>query len=151
MKESFLATWCIRCKPTTDIDQINHLMTAMGTMYHHGDVRKMQRITPGGEILSWEIASAQAQIIASSGQVPFLIKWDDMSSHPTMKLSQENFCAYQFVVTEPTVETHKENLLRLGLEIPACVSFMNAPHPSMSLQLQHHNHTINFYSSRRKS
>jgi hypothetical protein len=135
----FIASWCIRCISDDDIKT-----TKMGTVHQLGDIKKMQRITPANEVLSWQIAITREQILASNGQIPFLIKWDDFSFHPTKALKEENFCKFALTYSGLNAEIHKNNLQQLGFEIADDITFKYAPHESILLNLHYQKNSLIF-------
>ena|SRR3990167_8333820 len=57
-------------------------------------------------------------LIFSKGQIPFLIKWDNMLLHPTMTLSKENFVSYRLELLGSDAKSIEKNLQACGLIMP---------------------------------
>src|SRR3990167_6072775 len=86
MQRPYIASWSLRCDSETNIEIINNHMKNFGQEYDHGNIRKGGRLTPNNTELSWKIACSTLRIINSMGQIPFLIKWNNLDLHPTKSL-----------------------------------------------------------------
>ncbi len=146
MPAAYVATWCLRCETANDMEITNQSMNKMGAKYQHGAVRKMQRQTPAGAILSWQIANAVEQVQASCGQVPFLICWDDFRLHPTTKLAAENWLDFSLEFAAPDYPSLANNLDSLGFEKPAEVRFSAGEKPAINLTLKNSHSGLTFTS-----
>ena len=130
LKESYVASWCLRCdSEDLEFEKINETLRNFGKDYDHGPINKMQRLTPAGEILSWQIAISREQVIQSKGLAPFLIKWDRFSDHPTTRISKDNFLDYGLKFSGDSSQALENNLQRIGFIKPAQITF-TSPSPS---------------------
>lgn len=144
IQDMYIGSWCIRCDTKSDIGEIVQAMQHLGQEYDLGDIRKMQRMAPSNAVLSWQLASTPEQAIISNGQVPFLIKWDDLTLHPATRLSPENFIAYNLNFSGPKSQAMEENLSGLGFEKPEHITFTEAVDVSINFSLYGKNKTITF-------
>lgn len=151
ISQPFVASWCIRCANDCDIEEINNAMKKMGKEYQHGDVKKMQRVTTSGETLSWRIAISREQILDSHGQIPFIIKWDNMAHHPTTRLIPECFCSFELKFNDKNAIKHQQNLKTLGLELPDNINFVSNQQATTSLKISNRGISITFSSHEKPS
>ncbi|HSW93001.1 MAG TPA: VOC family protein [Gammaproteobacteria bacterium] len=147
MKESYVAAWCLRCEMGDDIEKINQKMSQMGVKYQHGSVRQMQRQMPTSAILSWRIAAAEEQLIASAGQVPFLICWDDFHSHPTSNFTPDNYLDFSIEFSGLDNQVLENNLHALGFIKPPEVTFSFSEKTTIKLTLRNARNSINYFNN----
>lgn len=146
IRSPYVASWCIRCAPKTDLIATNQMMQSISAEYDHGEIKNMERITPTGQTLSWQLAIDPEKIMTSKGQIPFLIKWDDFSLQPAHQIAKENFCSYDIKFFSPEAKQRQENLQNLGLTIPNEMSFIHAPKTAIHLNLHKDGKSISFTS-----
>ena len=130
-------SWCLRCGPQDELEKINHAMRQFGAVYDHGEVRAGHRITPSGAKLSWKIAANSQCIINSSGQVPFLIQWDNMALHPATQFASEDFLPFEFKLSGSKSAELNNYLQQLGFAKPVEMSFANGSKAEIILKLRH--------------
>lgn len=147
MGAPYVASWCIRCTPEIDIFTINKKMRELGEMYALGEVKRMERTSQEGSVISWKIASTSDQALASEGHIPFLIQWDDLTNHPTSRIPEEDFCNYLLSFSRPDYETHKTNLQSIGVKIPEFLEFTFSKEPSTDLTLFSRNSRLTFHKN----
>lgn len=135
IQEPYFASWCIRCSSETDIEKTMHTMQAIGESYDHGSVRNMQRTTLSGKVLSWQIANHSKQVLMSKGQIPFLIKWDDLNQHPTLQLQQQNFISCSLNFSGPNCKEIERNLKTLDCLLPSFLTFSSSSEIMINFEL----------------
>jgi len=143
LSSPYLSSWCLRCT-NRDIESINEEMKKISEEFQHGEVRKMQRKTTSGEILSWKIAINHETILVSKGQIPFLIQWDNLADHPTTRLSHNNFCNYNLVFYNKQARQLEGNLKKLGLELPQHIDFFDSNQCDSRLEISYKGHSTIF-------
>lgn len=146
LDEMYIVTWCLRCSESTDLKIINEQMRKMGPNYDQGNVHSIQRATPSGAILSMQITNNIEQITTTAGQIPFLLKWDDLTQHPTTQFSSNDFLDYSLDFCGPDCLQIEKNLQRLGFVKPESINFLTAPVASIRLTLNHQGKIKNFSS-----
>jgi hypothetical protein len=94
-----------------DIAAVVARARAMG--YDPGDPRAMQRATPEGGLLSWQLTSPPAW---AAGAVPFLIDWGT-TTHPSTTAAAGATLA-GFTIGHPDPERIEAVLAAIGLPVP---------------------------------
>lgn len=145
IEHPYVVSWCIRCTAETEISDVNDKMNRLGNMYDLGEVKNMTRLSQEGKSISWKIATSREQALASNGHIPFLIQWDDFSSHPTFKIPKEYFCDYSITFFRSDYKIHEENLQSIGLQSTAPLTFNFSENPSIDLTLFTASNSITFH------
>jgi Glyoxalase-like domain len=127
-----LITWAVRTDHMADA-----LAHARAAGYDPGAAASMQRATPGGEMLTWELT--QPPLGDDGGLVPFIIDWGD-TAHPTTTLP-EGATLTELIGSHQNAAKLKNTLSALRVELsvhqgkaPSLTAVINGPNGRFRLR-----------------